>query len=188
MAQIHLIRHGRSALRHDGSWLDVPAFRRFCAAYDLAGIDGDAPGAELVAQCASAPRIFASDLRRAVESAERLAAGRPVETSPLVREAPIDLPDVPLPLPMEAWDGVYNLVWWSRALSGIDAQGVLARTRAAADWLLSQAATHDPLVVVTHGTFRRLTARELQRRGVRMTVGGLDYRNWSAWTFTTASA
>lgn len=188
MALIHLVRHGRSTLRHDGSWVDVPAFRRFCAAYDAAGIDGGAPGTELVARCAGADRIVASDLRRAVESAERLAAGRPIETSSLLREAPLALPDVPLPLPMDVWDAIYNGVWSARAATGIDTEGVLARASAAADWLLSIANGNGPLVASTHGTFRRLTARELARRGARQTAGGLDHRNWSAWTFTRGPA
>lgn len=188
MALIHLVRHGRSALRHDGSRVDVPAFRRFCAAYDVAGIDGEAPDAELVARCAGADRIIASDLRRAVESAERLAAGRPIETSPLLREAPLALPDVPLPLPMDAWDAIYHAMWSARAATGIDSEGVLARASAAADWLLSKANGSGPLVVITHGTFRRLTGRELARRGARQTAGGFDYRNWSAWIFTPGPA
>lgn len=189
MALIHLVRHGRSALTHDGRWIDVAGFDRFVEAYDDAGIaTSEQPGAELVALSAPATRIFASDMRRAIESAERLAFGRPIVTSPLVREVTVALPRIPIPLPLDVWDTVCNAVWMVRSWTGADGNGAILRAREAARWLAAGAVDNDPLVVVTHGTFRALVARELEGIGTRQTSGKLDFRNWSVWSFDTTGA
>lgn len=63
------------------------------------------PSAQLLAEARGADAVVASDLPRAVASAERLAFGRDLVTSPLLREIRLEPPRwVPLPLPIRVWD------------------------------------------------------------------------------------
>jgi len=162
----------------------VPAFERFVADYDAAGIEDQPPDA-VRALAAGADRLVASDLRRAVESAERVSGGRQFETTPLLRECPVAMPRVRVPLPVDVWDAIGNALWVARRLTGADAQGVLSRAESAADWLVERAGAARSLFVVTHGTFRLMLSRALARRGIALTAGGIDLRNWSVWSHRT---
>lgn len=137
---------------------------------------------------------MASDLPRTVASALTLAPGRPVERTPLLREAPLETPAAPLPalgglrLPLRGWGVVFGVRWLAAWMRGAPPPGVddaiLARAEAAAGWIVSQARERGGrVVVVTHTTFRLLLAKALERRGWR----GPDrrpYHEWSAWLYT----
>src|SRR5688500_15231803 len=107
--ELLLVRHGRSAHVQKG-WIDVHGLRQWMIAYDAAEILAEhAPPPGLEALVAESARIVASDLPRTVASAVRLAAGRDVERTPLLREAPLETPELPLPalgglrLPFGGW-------------------------------------------------------------------------------------
>jgi broad specificity phosphatase PhoE len=194
--ELLLVRHGRSAHVVTG-WLDVHDVRRWMQAYDAAEISPDhAPPPVLEALVASSERIVASDLPRAVASAIRLAPDRSIVRTPLLREAPLETPELPMPglggirLPFRAWGMIWGARWlatWLRDAPppGVDAR-TLARAEEAADWLVSQATeASGRVVVVTHATFRFLIARSLVQRGWR----GPERRafhEWSAWSYTPA--
>ena len=143
--------------------------------------------------------FIASDLPRAVESAELLASGNPVIVSPLLREIPLNIPRLPLRLPIGAWGAAIGMAWGYRILTGTEASREdVTRARTAARWLEGVASTNatsdapadSTTVVVTHGVFRRLLAKHLadagwapesERRSYR------DYRNWSAWALISPS-
>ena len=120
--EIHLVRHGRSALVHDGRWFhwaDVPAYED---AYDAHGIrDDDRPRAELDALLDPSAKIVASDLPRAIASAQRLAPDRPIELSPLLREIRLEPPRwIPVRLPIQIWDVFSHVQWSYRLFSSAD--------------------------------------------------------------------
>src|SRR4051812_4493348 len=96
--ELILVRHGRSA-HVERAWLDVEGVRRWMVAYDAAALAvNDAPPAELVALAASASRVFASDLPRAIASALLIApTGVEIIRTPLLREAPLECESSPLP-------------------------------------------------------------------------------------------
>src|SRR5689334_19726459 len=104
--EIHLVRHGRSALVHDGSWFRWTDVGSYEDAYDAHGIrDDDGPGDELHALVARKPLLVASDLPRAIASAQRLAPEGEIQLSPLLREIRLEPPRwVPLRLPIQVWD------------------------------------------------------------------------------------
>jgi broad specificity phosphatase PhoE len=191
--EVILVRHGRSSHVENG-WLDVDGMRRWMAAYDAAEITPDhAPPAELESLVRDASLIIASDLPRAIASAVRLAPDREILRTPLLREAPMETPDRPLPgfggirLPLRGWGMLWGWSWlptllWNAPPPGVGA-AELARAEQAAEWLMQQATDSGGRVVaVTHSTFRFVLARALAHHGWR----GPDqrsYRVWSAWRF-----
>lgn len=192
--EVILVRHGRSAHVESG-WLDVHGLRRWMTAYDAAEIAlHHPPPPELVAAAARAGRIVASDLPRAVASAAMLAPDRAVERMSLMREAPLETPQLPLPalggirMPLRAWGLVFGARWlyaWARGAPppGVDA-AALARADEAADWLAAEAPRAEgPILVITHATFRTLLASSLLRRGWRGPERR-PFHEWSAWRFS----
>ena len=191
--ELLLVRHGRSSHVVRG-WLDVEGVRRWMVDYDAAEILlHHPPPPELEALARDAARVIASDLPRTVASAVRLAPGHPVVRTPLLREAPLETPEMPFPalggirLPFRGWGIVFGARWlaaWMRGAPppGVDAE-TLARADEAAQWLAGHAAeTGGRVVAVTHATFRLLVAQALVRRGWR----GPDrrpFREWSAWRY-----
>lgn len=195
--ELLLVRHGRSAHVERG-WIDVQGVRQWMAAYDAAEIAPDhAPPAELELLAREAVRVIASDLPRTVASAMRLAPDREIVRTPLLREAPMETPEMPLPslggmrLPLRAWGTIWAMRWlvsWLRSAPppGVDA-AVLARADEAAAWLADQAMeAGGRVVVVTHATFRLLVTQALVRRGWRGPEQR-PYREWSAWQYQLPS-
>ena len=109
-ARILLVRHGPSAHAHDGRWMhryDVP---RFEDAYDAAGIrDDPPPPAQLRSVAATAGVVCASDLRRAIESASRVAPGGELVVLPLLREVRREL-HAPATVLVVTHDGMRRLI------------------------------------------------------------------------------
>ena len=185
--KIVLVRHGRSAHVHTG-WIDGVEFLRWRDAYEAAGIDPDgAPPPELCAAAAGCGVLVASVARRAVESADVLAPGRKVLTSPLLSELELPPPALgPIRLPLFGWALTIGLRWLARAALGRPrvTANEAQRARAAAEWLSQLAEGHGSVVAVTHGSFRSLLAQELMRTGWKGNVPRRKAHHWSAWSFT----
>jgi len=195
-AEIVLVRHGRSAYAPRG-WIDVEGLRRWMVAYDAAAIAlHHPPPPALVALVHAADVVVASDLPRAVASAALLAGTHEVRQSPLLREAALETPDLPLPrlgglrLPFTAWALVFGYRWLQASRRGAPPPGVdaaaLARAEEAAAWLADLAAERARVVVVTHATFRTLLAAALVRRGWQLPAKR-PFREWSAWRLPHSS-
>jgi broad specificity phosphatase PhoE len=184
--RIVLVRHGPSAHVHTAGAIDHAGMHAWRAAYDSAGIQAvSQPPAALVQVAADAAHVVASDLPRAVASAERLAPGREIRTSPLLRETPLAIPFWPTRLPLGAWGVLISLGWGYRIVRGTDASAdERARAAAAAEWLASLTADGTTTLAVTHGAFRRLLAKQLLARGWTSTGRRGGYRPWSASSFT----
>ena len=185
-SRILLVRHGRSAHVPAPGRLDAAGVRRWRAAYDAAGIaPDDAPPPALAAEAARAAVIAAGDAPRAVASAARIAAGRPVLATPLLRETALDVPAwLPLRWPLAVWEAAIHLQWGWRIVRGTDAPAAeLERAAAAAAWLGDHARDGTTVVAVTHGVFRRLLARRLRADGWQAEPGRRGYRTWSVWGF-----
>jgi broad specificity phosphatase PhoE len=182
--EIHLVRHGRSALVHDGSWLRWADLHEYEHAYDAHGIrDDDRPGTEVDALRSESAKIVASDLPRAIASARRIAPEQQAELSPLLREIRFEPPTwVPMRLPIQVWDVFSHVQWSYRLLRNADHEYV-RRAREAADWLTDHAARSSKVVAVTHGGFRRLLDARLVARGWRRGSARRSYENWSVWSY-----
>jgi broad specificity phosphatase PhoE len=153
--------------------------------YDLAGIQlNSQPPTQLLQIADGARHIIASDLPRAVASAERLAPQREIEVSDLLREVPLKLPHWPTRLPLVVWEILIHVVWSYRIVRGIDStEQDRARAAAAAKWLGEIVTIESTAVVVTHGVFRRLLAQQLLLSGWTSTGRRGGYSHWSFWTF-----
>ncbi len=187
LPRLLLVRHGRSAHVHGGGWIDAAGVHAWRTAYDAAGIADDAPPASLRRACVDGARLACSDLPRARASAARLADGRAVLESPLLRESALAVPAaLGLRLPLTAWGMVIHAAWLAALARGTDASPAeRARAAEAATWLagLAGADAAAPVVAVTHGVFRGLLHDTLRADGWRAIGGQRDYRPWSAWRY-----
>jgi broad specificity phosphatase PhoE len=140
---------------------------------------------ELAAIAMQAECLITSDLARAVASAERLAPGKLVRVSPLLREMELEIPRwLRARCPLPVWEVCIHLHWLMRERRGAIAE--LADVKRAADAvsLLDDVSREAPtVVVVTHGAFRRVLAMQLAASGWVGDRRERGYRNWSAWPF-----
>jgi broad specificity phosphatase PhoE len=157
------------------------------AAYDAAGIVADPPPPALMERVASSGLLVASDMPRAIASADRLADGRTFLTSPLLREVGQPVPRaIPLRLPMVVWNYLIAVKWGIQVMRGTDGTSEeRVRAREAALWLDALTRKHDSVAVVTHGGFRRMLAFTLRDSGWKFGPDRRGYYNWSAWTMTS---
>jgi broad specificity phosphatase PhoE len=157
-------------------------------AYDRAGIETNAsPPHSLIEAVACCDVVVSSDLPRAIESAERLAAGRMIRHSSLLRESVLPIPSVSLLLPVRAWDTLAAIQWGYRILRRSDASPAeLQRVADAAAWLFELIGNTGSIAVVTHGVFRRLLAKHLEATGWRLSKPRSSYDHWSTWTLNRA--
>ena len=184
--RILLVRHGRSAHVNQERWLDAAGVHRWRADYDAAGIDAASePPSSLLEESSRADLVIASDLARALASAEKLAGGRSVRVSPLLRESHLDIPTwLPARWPLTAWAVAIHLQWLGRIARGIGVHpSEVRRVSAAADFLDEHAHDHRRIVVVTHGVFRRLLGLELVARGWTAERRVRGYSHWSVWPY-----
>jgi broad specificity phosphatase PhoE len=162
---------------------DVARFER---EYDALGIREDSfPPAALTETAARTTLIAASDLPRAIASAQRLAPGREPDVSALLREIELEVsPWMPrrARLPVHAWDMI-NFATWSYRLFARNDHAFVRRADAAVDWLLERVRADSTVLAITHGGFRRLLDAQLMRRGWRRMPGPLSYENWSSWSY-----
>jgi broad specificity phosphatase PhoE len=194
MPRLLLIRHGPSAHPAPPGWLDLAGVERYLDAYDAAGILDDAPPPAVVQEVAAARLVVASDLPRAIASAERLLGRAPGAVSPLLRESRLRVPSwAPRRAPLLVWATVMHLSWLLDRVRGVDAApDARERARLAAAWCGEQCGEQcgehggEPdgaVAVVTHGIFRTLLARELVAAGWRAAPGRQTFANWSVWRY-----
>jgi broad specificity phosphatase PhoE len=192
MPRLLLIRHGPSAHPVPPGWLDLAAVERYLADYDAAGILDDVPPPAVVQEVAAARLVVASDLPRAIASAERLTGRAPGAVSPLLRETRLRVPRwAPRRAPLGVWAAALHLSWLIDRTRGVDAApDARERARRAAAWCGERCRERCPpsepdgtVAVVTHGIFRRLLAQELVAAGWRAAPGRQSYANWSVWRF-----
>jgi broad specificity phosphatase PhoE len=190
-ARLILVRHGLSAHTHTGT-VDRAGVEQWRTAYDAAGIlPHPGPSRDLAALAASATHLIASDLARAIQSAKMLAPHREreIRIEPLMREAPLALPQWPTRLPLSMWGSIAYVGWSYRRLRGVDVmEPDFVRAETAARWLTELVTDGTSAVVVTHGVFRKLLGLHLARLGWLATGRDGGYRHWSAWSFATPGA
>ena len=161
--------------------LTAVEFRAWVETYQRHGIASDSiPPDSLLVDARAAAVVVCSDLPRGVESARRLADGREVVASPLLREAGSAMPGnwLGLRLSTTTWDWGFHYLWLCGVRPvGESVQGARRRAREACTWLESLASEQGPVLVVAHWTINRFLAAELRRRewrGPRRSAG----ENW----------
>jgi broad specificity phosphatase PhoE len=187
---VHLVRHGPSSHSAGSGWVDAAGFQHWRDRYDAAGIDlGSAVPRTVIDVVNRADVLVASDLRRARESARRLAPLKPIVHSHLFREIPLPIPTwVPVRLPVAAWDGLAHVEWGYRILRNADVSPAdLDRVNDAIAWLERLEGDPETISVITHGVFRRLLANRLSQLGWEALSPRRSYRCWSLWSFVKRS-
>ena len=180
-----LARHGEPALSRKIK-LDARAYDRWWAAYEVGGIlPGQTAPAELLADARQADVIFTSTRRRAIETAQAVAQGRPFDCDAMFVEAPLPAPKVPssVRLGPRAWGVITRLLWYLGHSGGQESRGdAWRRARAAAERLIAEAEAGRDVLVVAHGFFNGMVGVELTRRGWRC-IRDRGFRYWSARRF-----
>lgn len=184
-AAIHLVRHAKVAYVHPERWINAAGVRRFEDGYNAAPIhDESHPPAELLDLAATADVLAASDMRRAIASAQRLAPGREPHVSPLLREITLEPPEwLRVPLPLVAWDWL-SFTQVSSYLRRSTDHAFMRRGELATDWLTQRTTGTARVVAVTHGGFRRILDHRLVARGWNRAARPRTHENWSVWSYT----
>lgn len=164
--QITLARHGKPDLRLD-SWIKPMAMQDWLRHYDQAGIVADAEPAATRALASAAGVLASSTLPRCVQSAQRLAQGRPVLSQAVFCEAELPWPRWLYPkLPPLLWEAMFRLAWFHGLSTHARPRPHTAqRAREAAQRLIELAREHDSVLLVGHGLMILLIARELLALG-----------------------
>jgi len=184
-SRIALIRHARSSHVHTG-WINAGGFRAWREAYEAAGIREDERVPVNLEQLAdSAGVVLSSDAARAVATAQKLAPGREILVSPLLRELDLEGPALgALRLPLIGWAvavGGRSLLLTLRRQYPSAAES--DRISNAAAWLEELAAQHSLIIAVTHASFRRQLSNRLLQAGWQAEPGRRSLQHWSTWLF-----
>jgi broad specificity phosphatase PhoE len=181
--EINLIRHGKS-LHIDDNWLTCTEFKGWIEKYDRSGVSKEKayphPTKEKMQE---ANIIITSDLTRSIESARYLNPSAELTSSSLFRET--ELPTFnhsTLKLNPNAWAVILRLLWFSGFSLNCESL-TLAKKRAekAASQLDAFAQVDKKVVLVGHGFFNLLIAKELQKIGWK----GPKRTNSKHWSCTT---
>ena len=111
--------------------------------------------------------IVASDLKRSLQSATRLAPQQPLIVDPLFRE--IDGCFFPIPiikLPPETWGNIYIVLWLAGLFEWNKSFRVgKASAKDGANKLVRLAEEHEKVLFVGHGFINKYIAKELRLQG-----------------------
>ncbi|WJE16923.1 histidine phosphatase family protein [Halobacillus sp. ACCC02827] len=165
--EIALIRHGKSAWVNNEP-ITGEEFNDWVKGYDAAGVVVEKEyDFFLVRKVSGSACLFTSHRARAIESAKHLKARGTIIQDPLFDE--VDLPEIEGPTwrqPPKWWLVALRILWrfgYTNNCESIDY--ARARAHKAAEVLSEAAAEHGDTVLVGHGIFNRLIARELRRDG-----------------------
>lgn len=184
---IVLARHGEPALSRRIR-LTAAGYRRWWAAYEEGGILKDqTPPQGLIEVAQGADHVFSSTRKRAVETADALVQGRPVQRDAVFVEAPLPPPPLPpfIRLKPRTWGFLARTAWWFfDHHEGQETRAQAARrAEEAADRLVKAAEGGATVVVLAHGFFNLMIGRALKRRGWRQRAGR-GYAYWASRHFT----
>lgn len=162
-------------------WIGHQGFSRFLDDYEVAGIEADPPPPELTEMVAAAPRVFASELKRSIDSAHKLLPAAELVSTPVFTEAPLASPRLPaVRLKVPAWAVISRVAWHGGYKPGIESYGQSKqRARAAAPLLIDEAERSGLAVLVAHGYFNAILGRTLRLRGWRRVSGSHKARFWN---------
>ncbi|MBT9446942.1 MAG: histidine phosphatase family protein [Hyphomonadaceae bacterium] len=176
---IVIVRHGKP----EGDRKVALTWREYIVwwqGYDDAGlVAGQAPPESLLAIGREADTIFSSTLRRACETADAVARGKPVVRDEVFIEAPLPPPPIWGRRKPRRW-GVYaRAAWWLGLSGGRETRRESEqRAEAAAATLASHALRGQNVIVCAHGWFNRMMRPVLLSWGWKCIHDGGD-KYWS---------
>lgn len=162
---ITIARHGEPDANRQER-VDWKNYERWWDNYDLAGLKaGQAAPESLIREVEGARVIYASTLRRAIETAETACLGRKFDVNSIFVEAPLPPPRMAGRFPARTWGVFARCSWWLGFSRGKESRSQAERRAEQAADLLVQAAQSGPVVLFAHGWFNRMLRPALKRRG-----------------------
>lgn len=163
---IAIARHGEPALDRTQK-IDWRAYQDWWRAYDAGGLKGgQAVPEELRRLGAEADVLFASPLRRAVETAAAVCPDRAPILDPVFVEAPLPPPPIPGLRRPGAWGVWARSAWWLGRAGGEESRSAAElRAEAAVARLAASALRGENVLLCAHGWFNRMLRPVLLRQG-----------------------
>ena len=185
--EISLIRHGKSMCT-EMNRITCKEFKDWVEKYDYSGVfeEKSYPPVTLK-KIATANIVITSDLKRSIESANLLNPNLKAISVPLFRETELPTPLTKmwgLQLNSSLWAVILRCLWFSGYSRGCESlTNAKYRAEKASELLGEFAQEHTSVVLVGHGFFNMLIAKELQKTGWK----GQKKTSSKHWSCTTYS-
>ncbi|UGB28950.1 histidine phosphatase family protein [Metabacillus sp. B2-18] len=185
--EITLIRHGRSQLDVERS-ITCYEFTDWVSQYNSVGVVEESfYPKEAVKKMNEASLVITSDLKRSIHSAHLLRTNVKIISSSLFREIELPLTSKPFPrikLSSDTWAVLLRILWFSGFSTNCESyKDAKKRAELAANKIMKLTSEHKNVVLVGHGFFNRLIAKELQNKGWKPKTK-ITSKHWGASTFT----
>ena len=181
---ITIARHGEpdADRRERVTWR---GYEKWWEQYDLAGLrPGQSAPDPLIEQAAQADTLYASTLRRAIETGQACSNGRNLEIDSIFVEAALPPPPFPGRFKARTWGVFARCSWWLGFNRGMESRPMAERRAAQASDKIITAAQSGPVVLFAHGWFNRMLRPELNKRGwVCVRDGGDTYWSWRRYEY-----
>ncbi|SDL74321.1 Broad specificity phosphatase PhoE [Maricaulis salignorans] len=177
---ITIARHGRPDADRTTmlDWRGYESWWDDC--YQPAGLHPDqTPPDDLIAVAAAADIIFASTLRRAIETARAVAPGRELVIDACFIEAELPPPAMAGRFMAKTWGVFARCSWWQGFSRGRESRKDAEIRAALAARTLVEAAQSGPVLLCAHGWFNRMMRPHMRALGWRCVRDGGD----SYWSF-----
>lgn len=167
--EISLIRHGKSQLIENDKII-FARFKKWIEKYDFNGVFEETTYPKVtIEKVATAKVVVTSDLKRSIISASLLKPKTKTISDPLFRET--ELPTLANPtilfnvkLKPNNWAVILRLLWFSGYSNECESfSKAKLRAKKASQQLIEYANEHESVVLVGHGFFNLLIAKELQK-------------------------
>ncbi|GAE26668.1 hypothetical protein JCM9140_2754 [Halalkalibacter wakoensis JCM 9140] len=185
--EISLIRHGKSLLT-DNDTITCLKFKEWVEKYDYNGVvEESIYPSDTLEKIATAKFVLTSDLKRSVDSAEILNPKVKTISDPLFRETELPTHSMRLldiKLRPSIWAVILRLLWFSGYSNECESlSNAKLRAKKASQQLIDYADEYKSVVLVGHGFFNMLIAKELQKKGWK----GKRKAGTKHWNCTTYS-
>lgn len=183
--EISLIRHGRSMCT-ESNRIKCKEFKEWVEKYDCNGVfEEKYYPADTLEKIAKANIIITSDLTRSIESARLLNSNVTAVSDLLFRETELPIPSVRgIKLNPSTWSLILRCLWFLGYSRGCESlHEAKDRAKKVSRLLVEYAKKHISIVLVGHGFFNMLIAKELQKMGWK----GKKRPSSKHWNCTTYS-
>lgn len=185
--EISLIRHGKSKCI-ENNLMKCKEFKAWVEKYDWDGVfEENAYPLNTLKKITTANIVFTSNLKRSIESAWLLNPNLTATSDPLFRETELPAPSTKLwglKLKPSIWALILRCLWFCGYSKDCESLS-LAKNRAkmASELLVEYAQEHKTVVLVGHGFFNRLIAKELQNKGWKG-KSKISSKHWNCTTYS----
>lgn len=167
--EISFIRHGKSTCVENET-VTYTEFKEWVNKYDSCGVfEENSYPIESLNKITMVGVVFTSDLTRSIQSAKILNPNSNVISNPLFREVELPFSKINfcnVKLKPSGWIVIFRLLWFMGYSRGCESlKHAKYRAVKAVELLTTTAKENSNLVIVGHGFFNRMLAKELQKIG-----------------------